>query len=265
MVHLERGEGPILLAQPHAGTGLTDDVAARLNDNGRTLKDTDWHVDRLYDGLLADATVVRTTLHRYVIDVNRGPDDQTLYPGMNTTGLCPTTDFDGRPIYRDGQEPSADEIEARRCAYHAPYHDILSGELDRIRRRHGIAILYDCHSIRSRIPYLFEGALPVFNIGTNSGRSCSSGVEDIAAAVCNAAEGFSNVLNGRFKGGWTTRHYGDPQGGVHAIQMELAQRAYMDEAPPWTYQPDLAAAVRAHLKSLLEQLRMLALSGNLAA
>lgn len=265
MVHVERGDGPVLLAQPHAGTGLTDDVAARLNDNGRSLKDTDWHVDRLYHGLLADATVVRATLHRYVIDVNRGPDDQPLYPGMNTTGLCPTTDFDGRPIYRDGQEPSVDEMEARRRAYHSPYHEALAGELDRIRRRHGAAILYDCHSIRSRIPYLFEGTLPVFNIGTHGGRSCSIGVEDIAATVCNAADGFSSVVNGRFKGGWTTRHYGDPQGGVHAIQMELAQRVYMVEAPPWSYQPHPAGAVREHLKNLLERLRMLVLSGNLTA
>lgn len=265
MVHVERGEGPVLLAQPHAGTTLTEDVAARLNDNGRALKDTDWHVDRLYEGLLADATVVRATLHRYVIDVNRGPDDHSLYPGMNTTGLCPATDFDGQPIFRDGQAPTADEIETRRRAHHAPYHDALSRELDRIRRRHGVAVLYDCHSIRSRIPYLFEGTLPVFNIGTDSGRSCSADIEAIAATVCNTADGFSTVVNGRFRGGWTTRHYGDPQGGVHAIQMELAQRAYMDEAPPWTYQPDLAAAVQEHLTKLLEKMRALALSGALAA
>lgn len=265
MVQVRRGDGPVLLAQPHTGTALTDDVAARLNENGLALKDTDWHVDRLYDGLLADATVVRASLHRYVIDVNRGPDDQSLYPGMNTTGLCPATDFDGRPIYREGREPADGEIDSRRRAYHSPYHVALASELERIKRRHGVAILYDCHSIRSRIPRLFEGTLPVFNIGTNDGQSCAAGVEALAADVCRGAEGFSTVVNGRFKGGWTIRHHGDPGAGVHAIQMELAQRVYMDEAPPWTYLPDRAAPVRRHLKTLLEALRALSLSGDLAA
>lgn len=255
MVHIERGDGPVLLAQPHTGTELPGGIAERLNEDGRSLRDTDWHVDRLYDGLLADTTVVRATLHRYVIDVNRGPEDESLYPGLNTTGLCPVTDFDGRPIYRPGQEPSTDEIEARRLAYHAPYHDALSGELERIRRRHGIAVLYDCHSIRSRIPHLFEGTLPVFNIGTNDGQSCSSRIEALAAGICRRAVGFDTVVNGRFKGGWTTRHYGDPDNGIHAIQMELAQRAYMDEAPPWTYRPDRADALRGHLRTLLDALR----------
>lgn len=265
MVRVQRGDGPVLLTQPHAGTGLTDDVAARLNDNGRALTDTDWHVDRLYHGLLDDATVVRTTLHRYVIDVNRGPEDESLYPGMNTTGLCPVTDFDGRPIYRRGQEPGRDEIEARRREHHAPYHDAVAAELRRIRHLHGVAILYDCHSIRSNVPYLFEGTLPVFNLGTNDGRSCAPAIEALAARVCRAAQDFSTVVNGRFKGGWTTRHYGDPDNGVHAIQMELAQRVYLDEAPPWTYRPADAEGVRQILKTLLEELRALALSGELAA
>lgn len=263
MVHVERGDGPVLLTQPHSGTALTDDVAARLNAYGDARADTDWHVDRLYDGLLDDATVVRATLHRYVVDVNRSPDDRSLYPGMNTTGLCPVTDFDGRLIYRTGQEPSKDEIESRRRAYHAPYHDAVAAELERIRDRHGVAILYDCHSIRSRIPYLFEGTLPVFNIGTNEGRSCASGVEYLASSTCRAAGDYDTVVNGRFRGGWTTRHYGNPAAGVHAIQMELAQRAYMDEAPPWTYRPELAESLREVLKKLLEELRTLALSGSL--
>lgn len=265
MVHVQRADGPVLLAQPHAGTTLTDEVAARLNDDGLALKDTDWHVDRLYDGLLEDVTVVRATLHRYVVDVNRAPDDQPLYPGMNTTGLCPSTDFDGHPIYQTGQEPAAAEINSRRQAFHTPYHESLSAEIERIRRRHGIVILYDCHSIRSRIPHLFEGTLPVFNIGTNDGQSCSARIEALAASVCNSAHELDSVVNGRFKGGWTTRHYGDPGAGIHALQMELAQRVYMNEAPPWTYRPDRAGAVRKHLKSLLEELRALALSGDLAA
>ncbi|MGA8259902.1 MAG: N-formylglutamate deformylase [Arenicellales bacterium] len=264
MVYRQRGEGPILLAQPHSGTRLPDDIAATLNTAGRALADTDWHVDRLYDGLLDDATVVRATFSRYVIDANRDPANRSLYPGMNTTGLCPTIDFDGGPIYREGQEPSDDEIQARRRKFHAPYHEALSGEIDRIRRRHGLVILYDCHSIRSHIPYLFDGILPVFNIGTFEGRSCAPAIEKLAGEICNAAPGYSTVVNGRFKGGWTTRHYGAPLEGVHAIQMELAQRAYMEESPPWNYLPEQADRLRVHLKELLEELRALALSGELS-
>ena len=263
MIHLVRGEGPILLAQPHAGTEIPEDIWKRLNDTGRVLADTDWHVDRLYHGLLDDATVVRATRHRYVIDVNRDPSGRSLYPGMNTTALCPVSDFDGRSIYRRGQEPTDDEIDLRCRTFHAPYHAMIAGELDRIRRRHGTAILYDCHSIRSRIPYLFEGTLPVFNIGTRHGTSCATSVEQAAVSVCHAASGFDTVVNGRFTGGWTTRRHGAPGRGVHAIQMELAQRAYMEEAPPWRYLSDRAAALRRHLRTLLETLRALALDDRL--
>ena len=264
MVYRQRGDGPMLLAQPHSGTRLPDDIAARLNGAGRVLADTDWHVDRLYDGLLDDATVVRATFSRYVIDANRDPENRSLYPGMNTTGLCPSVDFDGGPIYEDGQEPSDEEIQLRRRKFHAPYHEALSEEIERIRRRHGLVILYDCHSIRSHVPYLFVGTLPVFNIGTFEGRSCAPAIEKLASEICNAAPGYNTVLNGRFKGGWTTRHYGAPLDGVHAIQMELAQRAYMEEAPPWTYLPERADALRIHLKELLEELRAFALSGELS-
>lgn len=264
MIETRRGDGPILLAQPHAGTALPEAVAGRLNATGRALADTDWHVDRLYDGLLDDATVVRTSASRYVIDVNRSPDDESMYPGMNTTGLVPVTDFDGRPIYAAGQAPDADEIETRRRDYHAPYHAALREELARIRARHGLAILYDCHSIRSRVPYLFEGLLPVFNIGTFEGRSCAGAVANVVETACRASTEYDTVVNGRFKGGWTTRHYGDPGGGVHAIQMELAQRAYMDETPPWTYVPERAAALRAVLQQVLDGLESLALSGRLS-
>lgn len=261
-VHLQRGEGPILLAQAHAGRQIPAAIRARLNDNGHALADTDWHIERLYDGLLEDATVVRATLHRYAIDVNRDPRGVALYPDMNSTGLCPLTDFDGRPLYKPGQEPSRDEIESRRRDYHAPYHEALAAELDRIRQCHGVALVYDCHSIRSRIPFLFEGTLPDFNIGTYDGRSAAPAIERLAACHCRAAAGYTTIVNGRFKGGWTTRHYGDPAAAVHAIQMEIAQRAYMEEAPPWRYLPDRAEALRGHLKTLLEALRSWALSAD---
>lgn len=262
-VVVAEGDGPVILGMPHVGTDIADAIAARLNARGKALADTDWWIDTLYDGLLPSATTVRATFSRYVIDANRDPSGQSLYPGRNTTELCPTVSFDGEPIYRPGAEPDADEIDERRKRYHAPYHDALGGQIDRVRERHGVAILYDCHSIRSHIPNLFDGALPVFNIGTNDGTTCDARFERAVADVCAAAEGLDHVVNGRFKGGWTTRRHGRPSDGVHAVQMELAQRAYMDEAPPWRYDTARAGHLRAYLKDLLTALERLALDGRL--
>lgn len=261
-VTVQAGDGPVVLGVPHAGTEVSEDLLARLNDRGRDLADTDWWVDRLYDGLLPGATVVKALFHRYVIDANRDPEGASLYPGQNTTQLCPTTDFDGAPIWRPGEAPGPDEIAARRAAYHTPYHEALAAEIARVRARHGVAVLYDCHSIRSHVPYLFEGELPALNIGDNGGATCAPAVQRAAAEVAEAS-GFSFVVNGRFKGGWTTRHYGRPDEGVHAVQMEIAQSAYMDESPPWTYRKDLAGRLRPHLKTILERLERLALDGAL--
>ncbi|MFZ7094294.1 N-formylglutamate deformylase [Primorskyibacter sp. 2E233] len=251
MIEVARGNSPLVLGLPHTGTDVPDDCLARLNDTGRALADTDWHIDRLYAGLLPRVTSVRTTVHRYVIDVNRDPSGKSLYPGQNTTGLCPLTDFDGLPLYLEGQEPDAAEV-ARRCAaYHAPYHAALKAELDRVTAIHGFAVLYDCHSIRSHIPFLFDGTLPDFNIGTNSGTSCAASIEGGVARLCRDAQGYATIVNGRFKGGWTTRHYGRPAAGVHAIQMELAQSTYMLESAPWDYAEARAEQTRTHLKSIL--------------
>lgn len=260
-----RGDGPVILGQPHGGTWLPDDLTARLNDNGRKLADTDWHITRLYDGLLDGATVVRSNVHRYAIDANRDPDGISLYPGQNTTTLCPLTDFDGRPIWSEGQQPSGDEILARRHAFHAPYHAALAEEIARVTSRHGVAILYDCHSIRSVIPFLFDGTLPVFSIGTNDGASCAAQLQCRTADPCLNAGGMDTAVNGRFKGGWTTRHYGRPADGIHAIQMELAQRAYLAaETAPWAYDPANAEPTRAVLGTVLRNLDRLARSGALS-
>lgn len=262
VLEIHPGDSPIVLGQPHGGVHVPDDIVARFNETGAALADTDWHITRLYDGLFPSATVVKSNVHRYVIDANRDPAGVSLYPGQNTTTLVPLTDFDGQPIWIDGQEPSMDEIETRRAAYHAPYHRALSAELERIRAKHGIAILFDCHSIRSNIPFLFEGELPIFNTGTNRGDTCAPAIESCVDMVARAS-GMSSVLNGRFKGGWTTRHYGNPASGVHAIQMEVSQRAYMHEAPPWKWDDTRADAIRPHLRAMLEKLHDIALSGIL--
>ena len=264
VVTVQQGDGPIVLGQPHGGTYVPPDIFARLNTRGRGLDDTDWHINRLYDGLLDGATVVQSHINRYVIDANRDPAGVSLYPGQNTTTLVPTTDFEGQAIWTEGQEPSEDEIIARRDAYHAPYHVALGEELERVRTKHGFAILFDCHSIRSRIPFLFQGVLPVFSIGTNNGATCAPSIEATTEALCRAANGYDTVLNGRFKGGWTTRHYGQPETGIHAIQMELTQSAYMDETAPWSYRTERADKLRPYLSDILKHLSDMALSGDLS-
>lgn len=255
-VEVVPGDSPIILGLPHTGTWLPDDIRARLNARGQVLADTDWHIERLYDGLLAGATTVRATFHRYVIDANRGPDDASLYPGQNTTGLVPLTDFDGEPIWE--VEPSEAEVADRKQRFHAPYHTALAAEIARVRAKHGLAVLYDCHSIRSQIPFLFEGTLPDFNIGTNSGASCAPAIEAATQEVAFAT-GRPAVVNGRFKGGWTTRHYGRPAENVHAIQMELAQLTHLaSELPPFAYDEAKADALRVTLKEILQRLERVA-------
>lgn len=256
-VEITRGDSPVLLGLPHTGTRLPPEILARLNAQGRRLTDTDWHIDRLYADLLPGATVVRATFHRYVIDANRPPDGASLYPGQNTTGLVPLTDFDGAPIWTE--PPTEADVTARREAFHRPYHAAIEAELQHIHARKGVAILYDCHSIRSRIPYLFDGILPDFNIGTASGTSCDSRVEAAVHEICLKTEGYTTVLNGRFKGGWTTRHYGRPAEGIHALQMELAQITHLaTEAPPFALCPEKAARLRPVLAEILQTLAELA-------
>ena len=256
-VSVSQGSSPIVLGLPHTGTFVPEGVAAKLNDNGRKLADTDWHIDRLYDRLLSDATTVTANFHRYVIDANRDPEGVSLYPGQNTTTLVPLTDFDGETIW--DVPPTPANIEARRAEFHAPYHAALEAEISRVHALHGVAILYDCHSIRSNIPFLFEGTLPDLNIGTNNGETCAPEIEHTVFNLAQAAPEFTSVLNGRFKGGWTTRHYGRPAQGWHAIQMETAQSAYLvQETAPWAYDDARAAKLLPHLAKMLNSLAEIA-------
>jgi len=253
------GDAPLIISLPHTGTDIPADIEPRLVSPWLARKDADWWVDRLY--AFAEnlgATLVRTAISRTVIDVNRDPSGASLYPGQATTELCPTTTFDGEPLYRDGQAPDEAEIAHRRETYFEPYHAALRAEIDRLRAIHPRVVLYEAHSIRSRVPRLFDGELPQFNLGTNSGQSCDPGLTTAVEAACDAS-GLTRVTNGRFKGGWTTRHYGQPATGVHALQMELACRGYMDdpaEPPtpdtwPTPFHADRAAPLRAVLEDVL--------------
>jgi formiminoglutamase len=257
-LEVHRGNLPLLVSFPHTGTDLPSDLEDKFVSPWQARRDADWWVERLY-GFAADldATTVRTRISRSVIDVNRDPSGASLYPGQATTELCPTTDFDGAPLYREGAAPTKAEIARRRNTYFTPYHDALGRELERLRAAHAHAVLFEAHSIRSRIPRLFDGELPQFNIGTNSGQSCSPELSEAVRNIC-AATAYSHVLNGRFKGGWTTRHYGRPGDGIHAIQLELACRGYMDEPEhptpenwPSPYTEARAADMRAVLKTIL--------------
>lgn len=256
---VHRGTAPLLISMPHAGTELAT-FENHYVSPWLARKDADWWIDKLYDfGSDLGATIVRTTLSRSVIDVNRDPSGVSLYPGQATTELCPTTTFDGEPLYMDGLAPDAAGIADRRSRFFEPYHAALAAETSRLRALHPRVVVYDCHSIRSEIPRLFEGPLPNFNIGTNSGKSCDPALTAAVEAACAVSE-FSHVTNGRFKGGFITRSLGQPENQVHAIQMELAVRGYLRERTgpvtegnwPTAYDETFAAPMRGVLKNILE-------------
>ena len=249
---LHRGSVPLLVSLPHDGTFVPDDIAMRLTPDARRVPDTDWHVARLH-GFARElgASLLVPTHSRYVVDLNRAEDDTSLYPGQNTTGLCPVRGFDGRPLYLDGQEPTPDDVRRRVDAYWRPYHAALAGELERLRAEHGRVVLWEGHSIRGELPWLFPGRLPDLNLGTAGGASCSPELAERLALVLARQDGYDWVANGRFKGGHITRHYGRPELGIDAVQMEIAQRTYMDESS-FDWQPEKAAALQPVLRALLE-------------
>ena len=250
---LHRGSVPLLVSLPHEGTELPPDLAARMTDAARAVPDTDWHVSRLYAfARELGASILVPRWSRYVVDLNRPPDDASLYPGQNTTGLCPTRRFSGEPVYLPGQDPSEGEVRDRVERYWRPYHDILRGELERLRALHGRALLWEGHSIRgSGLPFLFEGRLPDLNLGTANGASCAPGLQARLEAVLSAQTDYDWVANGRFKGGHITRHYGDPARGIDAVQLEISQRNYMDE-DSFEYDEAKAAKLLSLLRKLLE-------------
>jgi len=249
---LHRGTAPLLVSVPHDGTHVPDDIAARLTPEARCVPDTDWHIARLY-AFAKDlgASMIVPTHSRYVIDLNRGEDDVSLYPGQNTTGLCPVVRFSGDPVYLDGQQPSQDEVRARVDSYWRPYHAALRDELERLHAAHGRVVLWEGHSIRGELPFLFEGRLPDLNLGTASGTSTSPALQQRLEAALAAQSSYDWVHNGRFKGGHITRHYGDPARGVEAVQLEISQRVYMDEGT-FAYDEALAAEAQRVIRPLLE-------------
>ncbi len=253
------GDAPLLVSIPHTGNDLAD-IEPKLASRWLALRDTDWWIEQLYDFAAAlGATVVRTNISRTVIDVNRDPSGISLYPGQTTTTLCPTSTFDGNPLYLEGEEPDETEVARRKALYFDPYDLALHNEVVRVRQRYKKIVVYDCHSIRSVIPRLFAGELPVFNLGTNDGKSASVTLQNSVAEIM-AASGETHIVNGRFKGGWITRSFGQPERGVHALQMELACRSYMREPVgavseanwPVPYDADFAASMRRRLEDILQ-------------
>jgi len=249
---LHRGRVPLLISLPHDGSYIPDDIAARMHPAARRSPDTDWHVARLYEPLAhaLGASVLKPRASRYVVDLNRPADGHALYPGLRETGLVTTVGFDGEPLYLDGCEPQDDEVQQRINAYWKPYHDALAQELARLRTEHGRAVLWDGHSIRSQVPMLFDGSLPDFNLGTATGTSCGPALQARLQACLETQTEFTIAVNGRFKGGYITRHYGRPDVGVQAVQLELAQLNYMDETS-FAYDEARAPAIQTLIGRLL--------------
>ena len=248
------GTAPLLISMPHAGTYVSPEVAARFTESARQVPDTDWHLPRLYAcARELGASVLAANYSRFVVDQNRPPDDASLYPGQRVTGLCPLDTFGDEPVYQKGQEPDAQEVAQRRDAIWRPYHQQLEQELARLVALHGRVVLWDAHSIRSVVPRFFEGRLPDLNFGTADGSSCGPALSARLMAVAQADGRYSSVLNGRFKGGYITRHYGRPDVGIHAIQLEMAQCCYMQEQWPFDYQEESARRVQPLIERLLRE------------
>ncbi len=241
---LHRGTTPLVISFPHVGTVIPIDQRHRYTLRALETEDTDWFLDRLY-GFAANlgATLIVPKFSRYLIDLNRSSDNAPMYPGRNNTELCPTRHFSGDLLYRDGCAPDAAEIARRIAQYWQPYHDALRDELTQIRQAHGHAVLFDAHSIRSELPWLFDGQLPHMSIGTASGGSCAPSLREAITRVFTVQSDFSHVVDARFKGGHITRHFGQPSDGIHAVQLEMCWRAYMDEVPPYRWNEVRAAGV----------------------
>ena len=249
------GRLPLLVSVPHAGTFIPSELLERMTPAARELPDTDWHLPRLYEFAASlGCSMIAATHSRYVIDLNRDPAGTPLYPGASNTELCPTSLFDDTPIYQDGQAPSQTEIAGRIEEYWRPYHQRLETELAAMRAKHGIALLFDAHSIRSVVPRFFDGRLPDINLVTGGGSSADPAMAAAAIEAAADADGYTSVLNGRFKGGYITRQYGRPDKNIHAIQLELTQITYMEEEPPFRFRDDRADAVRPALRGIVEAL-----------
>ena len=248
-----QGTAPLLVSMPHDGTELPDDIAVTMTETARTVPDTDWHMRKLYDfATELGASILRPLNSRYVVDLNRPPDGASLYPGQRVTELCPTWMFDGDPVYLPGKEPDQTEIERRVGLYWHPYHQKVEEELQRLKAVHGVAMLFEAHSIRGHVPELFEGRLPDLNLGTNKGAACDPVLESRLAEIAANAGPFTGVTNGRFTGGYLTRINGRPAENIHAVQLEQVQDTYMDEFPPFAWRADKAAKVQPYNRALIE-------------
>lgn len=250
------GNSPLLISMPHVGTLFPEALTHRLTTEAKQLPDVDWHLPILYDiAKDYDISVISAEYARYLIDLNRSPENTSLYPGQDVTGLCPIDTFAKQSIYLRDEQPSEEEIQNRIKKYWQPYHEKLTSELKRIHATHGVAILWDAHSIASHVPRFFSGQLPDLNFGTADSSSCGISLQnELAKTINNSvhAKNFSHVFNGRFKGGYITRHYGAPNKNIHAVQLEMSQSIYMEENPPYKYDAELAQKIKPLLGDLLE-------------
>jgi len=247
----QEGGSPLLISVPHDGRDIPASIQKQMTEVAVSIPDTDWHVAQLYEfGHELGASMIVAKYSRYVVDLNRSASDAALYEGQVSTGLCPAKTFAGEDIYRDGNGVSVTEKERRVEAYWQPYHQQIRHRLQQLKDRFGFALLWDAHSIPSEVPALFPGELPVLNIGTNNGASCTPQMCAVVAAAARESA-YSAVVDDRFRGGYITRHYGRPGNDQYAIQLELAQRSYMNEASR-EFDDDKAQELTKLLKEMLQ-------------
>jgi N-formylglutamate deformylase len=253
---LKRGNSKVLVSMPHVGTQLPRSLIPRMTKEAMNLPDTDWYLEELYDFLdELDVTVIAANYSRYVVDLNRSANDISLYPGSDVTGLCPTDTFYRDLIYENETSLETTEINDRLNKFWYPYHNALASEISRIKAVHGDVIVWDAHSIRSEVPRFFDGELPQLNLGTADGTTCQPVLMEKIVDIIKSNGDYSWVMNGRFKGGFITRHYAQPSMGVSTMQLELAMRSYMDESSSSPiFDNDKARGLRVILKAMMQSL-----------
>lgn len=220
---------PLVISVPHDGAYMAPGMVERMHPYAADCPDRDHLIADVFDFEDLPHTRIKAEYSRYVVDLNRSADGGSLYPGQSETGVCPITGFDDRPLYRTGQEPDSAEVKQRINSYWQPYHDELSRLIKQAKKNFGYCLLIDAHSIDDVVPRFFTGTLPNINVGSFAGQSCDPKYQQIITDALQRQKQYSWVINDRFKGGYITRLYGQPQNNIHAIQLEHGKSIYAQD------------------------------------
>lgn len=247
---------PILLSVPHCGTEFPQELKGQYKQHLiNAPDDTDWFVNRLYDFAASmGITMIHSTFSRWVIDLNRDPESKPLYTdGRIITALCPSTTFAGESIYNDERkEVDQAEVKRRLGIYYAPYHDQLAKKIFELKNKFGKVLLWECHSIRKFVPTVHTEKFPDLILGSNDGKSAAPGIIETTLEHLGKSP-FTLKHNHPFKGGYITRHFGNPSENAHALQLEMTKVNYMDDSE-LNYDGARAEAVRKVLMKVFSEL-----------